>query len=338
MPPNHQAFDSVEVEWKGAVAEQSEEALVEEQHGIEGIDHADGALADGMHQRMVRAVLCQQLQRDHALVDQVNGEVARGQAAVGTLLQLVRVKDAYVVPLAAEVVLAQLELAVGAHPAPVHDGNTRLTQAAPGAVASQQFSQDARAGDKGFNLVVLREVVVERQVAEDGAERFAKGQAAGAFGVVFDEVERGVLAGFWQRICQIKGIQAAAVVAGAARGLQREQRVFLTADAQARAQSIVRQQIIVGLAQRAAHDARYLHQVAVGSRREEVRPQHRADRSCAEIEPIGRHRGLHLFPCSQGVGRQQLVPTVNGCLHGHVFLLIQPGRSGCSPTVSPPNR
>ncbi len=272
MAANHQALDGRQRQGKGGVAEQGEETLVEEQHGVERVDHADGVLADGAHQRMIGAVLGQQFQRDDTLVDQINGKIARAQAPIGALLQLIRIEDAHGVTLAAEIVLAQLEFPVGAHAAPVHNGDARLARAAPGAIAGQQLVQDARARRHGLHLVALGKTLVDWQLTEDGAERVAKGQAARAFGVVFNEIQRGVLTGGGPRVREIKGVQASAVIAGAARGFQGQQRILRVADAQAGAQGIVGQQVVVGFAQRAAQDARRLEQIAVGARREEVRP------------------------------------------------------------------
>lgn len=56
MASNDQAFDWGQRQRKGGVAEQGEEALVEEQHGIEGIHHADGVLADGVDQGMIGSI------------------------------------------------------------------------------------------------------------------------------------------------------------------------------------------------------------------------------------------------------------------------------------------
>ena len=63
----------------------------------------------------------------------------------------------------------------------------------------------------------------QRKAAENGAERFAKSQAAGTFRVVLDEVERGMLAGCRRGVGEIERVQAPAVVARPTRRFQGEQ-------------------------------------------------------------------------------------------------------------------
>lgn len=316
MTPNHQALDRAEIKRERAVTEQSKETLVEEQNHVERVDHANGALADRGHQWMLDAVLLQQFQRHHALVNQVNHEIACGQATVRALFQLVGVEDANFVALGAKIVLAQLELAIGAHAAPIHDGDARFAQAAPGAICGQEFSQDARARGERGDMEAPAEILKERKLTEDGAERFAESQAAGAFSVVFDEVEYRELTGCRRRASEIERVQATAVIAGAARGFERQQSIFLTANAQAGAQGVVGQQVIVSLAQCAAQNGRDFDQVAVLVRRQEMGAQDGTDRSRAEVKPISLQRGLELLPRRQWIGGQKFVPGVNRGVHG----------------------
>ncbi|MDW8215619.1 MAG: hypothetical protein RMJ55_18865 [Roseiflexaceae bacterium] len=120
------------------VGQQRKDRFLVQQFGAKGIDHADGAIQIGAHERMGErciAVARQQLAGEHPLVHQIDGKLGRcrrfrrleagGDQAPLAVRQIVGRADHRLDAMVVKVALEQHKLRMRRQPAPVENGDSR---------------------------------------------------------------------------------------------------------------------------------------------------------------------------------------------------------------------